>query len=96
MKYYRGSQADIEAYHNALHSQPELPVNFPNGYQMTEWAQPKECLDGLWCYPKPDDDVLLTYVDQSRVDEFRAMFADGKLTVEERNPDWFPEIDTGE
>jgi hypothetical protein len=92
-EYYRGTKEDIEAYHNALHAQPELPISLPNGYRMDNWAVPRECLDGLWCYPRPSDDRLLAYVDQARIDAFREAYVEGKLSIEEFNKDWFDTAD---
>ena len=88
MKWYTGTQADCQAYHDALHGAGVLPIT-DGAYRMEKWAEgPLECTAGGYCYPQPPQALLDHHgISAGMQGTIRANYVEGKLTIVDARPE---------
>jgi len=88
-EWYTGTQADVQAYIDAMNGSPVFPLEEPGGYKAEKWFDKAiECADGSFCCPRPPQWLLDHHeISQDLRGAITSNFVENKLTAHEDMPE---------
>ena len=87
-KWYTGTQADVQAYIDALNGSDLLPIE-DGAYRMEKWCEDATLTaDGSYCCPQPPTEALNHFgIPQATQDAIKEGLVTGKLTLVDSMPE---------